>query len=491
MQRRATIAALGVAAFTFLIRIPALSEPRWYYDEGVFTSVAWATSKGLTLYVGVFDVQPPGIFWLFRLLLATGGGDHHIVVQLAVTLFAMASAVLTFAIARRWMDVWPATLAGLLTGFGLSVPAFNGNLVNVELAALPFFLASLLVAFSSRYLMVFLSGALVGVALIFRPSFLIDSVALLVPLFSVGRKELRVLAAGLGLTAALAAAAFGLWAEGSLGAYLSVVAPIDHSYLLNANRGTLMPVYVRLAIFGVIAAVALLRARSTGGRLMALWLPASLAGSTLTPKGYVHFVHEAIPAIALGLAMLAGGYRLRWVSVPAAAVGLLVCAGAQMTIPEWQTAVMTGRPPMMLRDSVGFDPGYYTNWFALATGKQSYTEYSAWFWDFGARQVELERVRSLKSSPGDTLQVLGHLPWMYIESGFLPASPYLNANDVWMVPAGTEVIRRSLRNGCPDVVVVVTDLPNWRDDLNAGGYAPVGDAPWPTFRSRAPHHACK
>src|SRR3981081_2736758 len=104
MRRQSALAALGVAAFTLLVRIPTLSEPRWYYAEGVFRSVAWANSKGVTLYVGVFDVQPPGIFWLVRLLLAAGA--NHFVVQLAVTLFAVAAAVLTYAIARRWMDVW-------------------------------------------------------------------------------------------------------------------------------------------------------------------------------------------------------------------------------------------------------------------------------------------------------------------------------------------------------------------------------------------------
>jgi hypothetical protein len=381
-------------------------------------------------------------------------------------------------------------LAGLLTGFGLSLPAFNGNLLNVEIAALPFFLASLLAAFSSRYLMVFLSGALLGVALIFRPSFLVGAVALLVPLFSVGRKELRVVAAGLGFAAVMAVAGIGLWAEGSLAAFINVVGPVDHNYLLNANRGTMMPVYVRLAIFGVIAAVALVRAKSTGGRLLALLLPATLAGSTLTPKGYVHFVHEAIPGIALGLAMVAGRYRLRWLSAPAAAIALVAAGIAQMTVPEYQTAVMTGKPPMMLRDSVGFDPGYYANWFGLVTGKESYSEYSAWFWDFGARQVELERVRSLNGSPGDKLQVLGHLPWMYVDSGLLPSSPYLNANDVWMMPRAIDMIRGNLRNGCADVVVVVTNLPKWQDDLNAGGYVPVDGSPWPTFRLNHPHNSC-
>lgn len=490
MQRLSTLAWLGVAAFTLLLRIPTLAEPRWYYDEAIFTTAAWETSKGMTLYVDVIDLQPPGIHWLGRLLLAAGSGEHHLVNQLVVSGLVTAAAVLTFAIARRWMNIWPATLAGLLTGFGLSLPGLNGNVLNVEIAALPFFLASLLVAFSSRSPMVLLSGALLGVALIFRPSFLVDSVALMVPLLSSGRKERRLLMAGLGFTAALAAAAFGLWLEGSLDAYLNVVAPIDRSYLLDANWGTWTPVYARLLVFGVVAAVAFVRAQTTGGRFVSLWLPASLAGSTLTPKGYAHFVHEAIPPLALGIAMLAGRYRFRWLSAPVAAIVLVICAEAQMTIPEWQTALMTGRPPKLATDTVGFDLRYYSNWFTYATQSKSYPEYSAWFPDVALRQREVDQIRSLGIAPGGTLQLIGPQPWLYIETRLLPGTPYLSATDIWGQSAAKDTVLRTLRGGCTDVVVAVTDLPTWEDALIEGRYVPVDRAPWPTFQSSRPHNRC-
>jgi hypothetical protein len=487
MQRQAILAGLGVAAFSAMLRIPTLSEPRWYYDEGIFTTVAWASSKGMRLYVDVIDLQPPGIHWLSRLLLAAGAGEHHLVTQLAVSAMAVGSAVLTFALARRWMKIWPAAMAGVLTGFGLSMPAFNGNLLNVELAALPFFLASLVLAFSTRSLMCLLSGAMLGITLIFRPSFLIDSVALLVPLLSYGRKEIRLLMAGLGVVVVLAAAAGGLWWQGSLDAYLNVVAPIDHSYLLDANRGTWAPILVRFLIFGVAAFVSFMRASSNGGRFMALLLPASLAGSTLTPKGYGHFVHEAIPPLALGIAMVAGRYRVRWLSLPAAAVALVVLATGQMTLPEWQTALMTGYPPKLARDNLGWDAGYYLNWFAYASQSQSYSEYSAWFPDVALRRRELNAIRS----PGNNLQLIGPQPWLYFESGRLPASPYLSATDVWGQAVAKERIAMALRNGCADVVVAVTALSTWQDVLSAGSYMPVQGAPWPTYQSSRPNEVCR
>jgi hypothetical protein len=184
--------------------------------------------------------------------------------------------------------------------------------------------------------------------------------------------------------------------------------------------------------------------------------------------------------------MLAGRYRARWMSAPAAAVILVICAGALLTLPEYQVAAMTGRQPLLLRDSIGFDPGYYTNWFEYAARGKSSAQYEAWFWDVGPRQRERARISSLGIAPGRTLEVIGPVPWLYMETDLLPASPYLNATDLWGLSAAKERVRRDLRDGCADIVVVDTDLAKWQDDINAGGYVPVDGTPWPTFQLTRP-----
>jgi len=266
-------AALGIVAFTLVLRIPSLSEPRWYSDESVFTTVAWAMTKGVTLYSGIYDLQPPGIYWLYWLLVGPlGGSQHHIVIQLAICVFVVATALLTFEIARRFVARWPAALAGLLVGIVWAIPTMDGDLLNVELAGLPFFLAGLLLAFSSRLPVVFAAGVLVGIALVFRPSFVLDSLVLLVPLLSTGRRELRVLLVGLGVASALAVVAVGLWLEGSLAAYVDVVMPSDRRYLLKGNGDTPVPIFVRVIVVGVFGLAFFVRARSSLGRLLSVWL---------------------------------------------------------------------------------------------------------------------------------------------------------------------------------------------------------------------------
>ncbi|TMD03153.1 MAG: hypothetical protein E6J02_14310 [Chloroflexi bacterium] len=188
--------------------------------------VAWATSKGVPLYGGVYDNSPPGIYWLYRLLLLLGAGRYHLVVQVAATLAVVAAALLTFEITRQLSPPWPAALAGGLTGFALSVPTLDGDLLNVELAALPLFLAALRLAFTGRVTWAFLAGGLLALAVATRPSFAFDGLALLVPL----GLDRRLVAAAAGGVTALAAVLGALWIEGSLVAFFQVVLPADRAY---------------------------------------------------------------------------------------------------------------------------------------------------------------------------------------------------------------------------------------------------------------------
>src|SRR2546421_10331471 len=198
--------ALGVV----LVRLPSLSEPRWHPDDGLFTVVAWATSKGVPLYAGVYDNSPPGIYWLYRLLLLLGADRYHLVVQVAAMLAVVAAALLTFEITRQLAPPWPAALAGGLTGFALSVPTLDGDLLNVELAALPLFLAALRLAFTGRLVGAFLAGALLGLAVVTRPSFALRGLALLGPL----RLDRRLVAAASGGVTARGAVLGARWIVG-------------------------------------------------------------------------------------------------------------------------------------------------------------------------------------------------------------------------------------------------------------------------------------
>lgn len=479
---------LGIAAFTFVLRIPTLAEPRWYHDESVFTTVAWTMSKGVTLYAGIYDLQPPAIYWLYWVLLVPLGGiEHHIVIQLAASAFVMATAVLTYEIARRFIALWPACLAGLLIGFAWAIPTLDGDLLNVELAALPFFLSGLLLAFSPRSILLLASGALVGIALVFRPSFAVDTLALLVPLLSTGRRELRLVLFGLGLAAVLGAVVLGLWLESSLSAFVNIVMPSDRRYLIKNNGGTFIPVFVRLVVLGVIGLVFFLRAKTTWDRMLSVWLPASLMGSSLTPIDYTHFAHEALPPIAIGIVMIATRYPFNWRSLAWSGIALILCVEAVLIVPDELTAFTLGRgAPRIYQHNFGFEalPFYYANWLAFAIGVRSQRDYEEWFPGVAERDSEIAGLQRAGVSRSDTLLVLGSTPWLYFESGLLPSTPWITTSVAdWQVPAAGHQIHSNLRDGCSGVVIAIQHLDYWQGDLQDGGYVPVDGTPWPTFRS--------
>jgi hypothetical protein len=493
-RRDVVLILIGLAAGTMLLRLPSLTEPRWYFDEGVFTSVAWAMSKGLPLYAGAYDLQPPGIYWVYRVLIALGANEHHVVTQIAGALFVVATALLTFVISIRFMPLRAAALAGGLTAVVLSIPTLDGDLLNVELAALPFFLASLRLAFSRRWVLLFASGVLLGAAVVVRPSFVFDGLALLIPLLSKGDKLRRLLVTGAGGAAVLVAAVLLLAAEGSLPAYLNTVVPSDHVYALNANGGTFVPMFVRLAALGVIGVICFARAKTERGRLLAVWLPASLAGSSLTPLEYTHFFHEAAPALAFAIALRVSGFRWRWHIPLQAVVAMVIFAEATLIIPAQQTAVMESRTPQWpLRHNFGYWdlPAYYGNWFAYVSGFRSSSQYDQWFNGVGPQEAESALLQRVAGSSSDRLLILGGQPWLYVESGLLPATGYITVcNVACIVPSEVDDVRQTLRGGCTELVVAVSQLPYWQDDLDAGGYVAVDGGPWPTFQLSRPRGQC-
>ena len=479
---------LGIVLLVVLIRVPSLFEPRWYSDEGFFTTVAWATGRGMPLYSGVYDNQPPVIFWLFRLTQALGSIEHHSVVQLTATAAVIAAGVLTFEVSRRYLQPWASALAALLTGLALSLPVLDGDLLNVEVAALPFFMGALLLAFSRRAAVVLASGALLGVAVAIRPSFAFDGFALAIPLLASQERLRRLFLAACGLLLTAVVVAAILAGQGSLASYLALVIPADHAYLVWANGGTLFPLLVRLGALTAVAVVGMRIATTRAGRLAAVWLPAALAGASLTPRELTHYSHEAIPALAFTVALVVGQIRFRWLAVVPAALVLIAGAEAALILPAQETALLNGTtPPRPYLHNFSYQglPAYYTNWLDLILAREPAVAYADRF--PGSPAVDRSEAAFLKSQPGSAgsrLIVLGDRPWLYFDAGMLPGSRYIATDSAfWRVPSAPGELARALSSSCARFVVYASGPGNWQPALDSGAYLRLPGAPLPTYRS--------
>jgi hypothetical protein len=473
---------LAIAA----IRLPTLTEPGWYSDDGFFMAVGWSMSKGLPLYAGVFDNSPPGIYWLFRGLIALGAAEHNWIVQLAATLAVASSALLVLHIAGRLIPGWPAGLAATVTAGLLSVPTLDGNALNVELAGMPFFLGALAVALRPQRAAPAAAGLLLAAAVTFRPSYAVEAVAVLVPLMTVSRRAReRLMVAVAAGAAGLLLVGAALAATGSLGAYVRVVTPANHGYLLWSNGGSYAPLVLRLGLLAVAGATAYVRASSTGGRLASVWLPAALGAASLTPREFSHYAQEAIPAIAFTAALLASRFRFRTLAGSAAAAASLVLVQLLLVLPAWQTGGTQGA-------AAGWHPdipysrlqAYYGNWFRYVTGGVSASQYSDWFPGYRAEEEAAAALRDL-TVPGSRVVVVGDEPWLFVHTRSLPATRYLATNSAfWQVPSAPGEMRIGIQTGSAPIVVIPPNGRGWEGDVLAGPYAEISARPWPIFGHR-------
>jgi hypothetical protein len=306
-----------------------------------------------------------------------------------------------------------------------------------------------------------------------------------------GSAPRRVAAAAACGLAVAAVMTVGLWLGGSLTAYVNTVLPAQHAYLVWANGGTLWPVALRLAVLSAVAASAMLTAQTAAGKLLAVWVPAAIAGAGLTPRELTHYVHEAVPALAVGVALIAGRLHNRSVASVAGAVAMVVGAELVLIAPAEQTALIDGRrPPAAFLHNFSYAdmPAYYANWFAYATGTESRFTYDAWF--PGQQSSDRTEVARILASAGERpvhVLVLGDSPWLYIDAGLFPATPFLATNSAfWRVPWAPALVSRDIEMGCADFVIVSDPAGPLPEALAGHGYQTVAGTPWPTYRRVGP-----
>ena len=486
---------VGLALGVLLLRVPSLAEPAWYSDDGFFMSVAWLMGRGLRLYADVYDNSPPGIYWLYRLMLLFGARDHHAVVQAFAALAVISVTVLTFEAARRLISPWPALLSAMLAGVVLSLPVLDGDVFNVEIAGLPFFMGALVLAFGRGWAGAAGAGALLGVAIAIRPSYVVDGLAVIAVLFMSTRVTVRLAAAAAGICVVGLLVLITMWAGGSLQAYFDTVAPADHAYLLWANGGSLAPLVVRLVFLAAAGAFMFFRSRTASGRVLAIWIAAAVAGASLTPRELTHYVHEAVPAMAVGISMLAG--RISWKPVGAAAAlgAAILAAEAVLILPAQEAARMQGySPPPPLLHNFGYAGlyAYYGNWLGMVTGARSVAEYDAWFpGQASSDSAEMAYMQRWGLGSARVL-VIGDRPWLYVKGGVRPATQFLATNSsFWRVPWAPGLVSRAIAAGCADFVVDVDGAtPDWLAALKSAGYHVIDGTPWPTYRLPAAASSC-
>ncbi|MCP4251247.1 MAG: glycosyltransferase family 39 protein [bacterium] len=344
--RLADAAALLVAAgLLIMVRGHAFDLPL-ETDECNYAYIATRLVAGDSLYVDVWDHQPPGIFVLFAAVVGVCGNDPLVFRWLAVAV-SLVTMVLMFAVARRAGGRPAAYLAVGLFALCSSDPGMAGEGCNRELFMNPFALAAVWLLLrrempSRRDVMV--AGLMLGLAstikTIVAAQWAVLALWLLVRAWRSAepQKRLRAAAAAL-LTFGLGPLAVWLAAVGHYVANGRVAEFWEATFLFNleyaATEGgywvrfvdffrapihrfvflSTIPLWIGAGIAAVVLPFMAPGRRYAAGTALVGYLFGSYLAVCLPGQLWPHYYYLMLPPLILVLAVALGqAMRLRWPS---------------------------------------------------------------------------------------------------------------------------------------------------------------------------------
>jgi hypothetical protein len=348
-------AVLCVLALIF--RLP------WYFvgvidiDEGASVLMGQSLVMGQLPYTEVWDNKPPLGFVPFALVQLLF--PHNLAfIRFSGTLLVAATAFLVFRISLHFGCSLKSLLGAILTVVVISIVIPSGEAVTMEHVALLPLLGGLTLTIRNRYSFwnCIAIGALLGIAALVRTNLAIPAVAVVIGVVAISKgsffrsKLAGGLAVGLGGTLVLLASwlPYALLGHSSLYVRSVITVPLAYATSKLGFVDTLLAM-IRLAlpswdplaenamgsirlllwIGGAIGLIApLLKCQNKGRVIMAMWLVIFCAAVCFSilfgGHAWGHYLIQAAPFFAIGVAALLRMLRLPRTVVVAAIIGILV-----------------------------------------------------------------------------------------------------------------------------------------------------------------------
>lgn len=317
MSTATRIAIILLAAL--LARVALLGNPLLYSDEQFYLVAGARMLEGAIPYVDIFDRKPPGLFLIYAVAAALGGGSGWSAVwayQLLAALSVAATGFVLTTTARRLGAGERAALAGGISYALLSVVFEGGGGQSPVFFNLPMALAAMLVLTGRPSLS---RGAaamlLVGVAAQIKYTVLAEGVFFAAVMLWPIRRDLKSLALAMPLWAGMAALpsvlAMGFYAW--IGAFDAFWFANVTSIGLREGGSTAGALAQEIALFlltiSPLTLLAILAAPRW--RLVAAWFAVALAAVLAMRSFSLHYALPLLPPACVALAALwdRGGVR--------------------------------------------------------------------------------------------------------------------------------------------------------------------------------------
>ena len=129
-RRKEILILLLILAASFVVRMVFLHEP-FERDEGTYAYIGQEILRGALPYRDVVDLKPPGIFYLYSLMIATFGSTVE-GIRLFTACYGVATTFAVYLFGRSLFGALAGLLAALLFGLFASGPAIHGSSSNSE-----------------------------------------------------------------------------------------------------------------------------------------------------------------------------------------------------------------------------------------------------------------------------------------------------------------------------------------------------------------------
>lgn len=388
------------------LRLPNLSEPYWYGDEGIYLTIGQTLNRGATLYSEIVDHKTPVIYWLAQV-------GTQLNFRLVLIGWMLAATTLFYQLSRQFFrSQWQVALSGLFFVLLTSLPALEGNIPNGELFVIGWVLlgavllwqtpyAQALTSFTKTdnmptYAWLLVAGAMFGLGILTKVPALFDVAAFAF----IGFLTVDV---RLSLVSQLKKAwvkSRAAWMMLGLGVFLPILGSIFYFVLKGAGQdylqfGLLYNIYYAGSwqlkfdsalvtfLFSLPGKTLMLTAGLTlvwwarrwltpQLSFLVAWLLLALYASLLSNRPYPHYFLQIIPPLAL----LVGQTALLAEQVVSGKKAVL---GKQAILGRLGFILGLFGLVLLIGGAIGLRPyptfSYYKNWYLLQTNQLSTRDY--------------------------------------------------------------------------------------------------------------------
>lgn len=447
---------LLVCSIFALLRLPSLTEPHWYGDEGIYQVVGRAIDSGRILYKEIWDNKPPllyllyasvygNLFWIKLLSLLSGLLSVAVFFILSVKIFGKGSS-----------SYISTSIYALL--FGL--PILEGNIANAEnFMLLPTVLAAYFVlayANTRRISLLILSGLLLALTFATKVVAFFDFASFFLFLLLVNWSQKKDTIKSLSYFFLIFISLMVLFAgyfflNGAFGDYLSSVFFQNISYVGEQNHfifplGILF--FKTIALLGSVATIFFKRKKLSKSTLfLYLWVVFSIYSTFFSERPYTHYLLVLLPSASLLVGHLIVKKKTRIVD---GTVLLLLIFVAFYYFQIYKQTV-----------------AYYQNYLLFVTNNKNIVDYESFFDDNTPRDYDIANFIATNVKKDEKILLLSDNAQIYALSNNLPIGKYIVAYHINFYKNADIITKKQIEEKQPKFIIQTVEYPILNDLLSS------------------------